>query len=135
MTEYEIADLAVSTQGLFWQQVQALQGSFQNVLTIVERFMTVLFGYLIVAYFIGAKLTRVQAGIMTALYLFWRVRLGIMVNFLGSNGSIIVGEMKKISPIFITLDNASLLPLLFLLSILTLASRHFMWSVRHPTTG
>ena len=134
MTEYEIAELAVSTQELFWQQAQVAQGVFQNVLTIMERFMTVLFGYLIVSYFIGAKLTRVQAGIMTALYLFWLGRLGIVLSGLGSNGNIVLGEMKKISPIFITRGDTSMLPLFFLLSVLTLASIYFMWSVRHPKT-
>ena len=133
MTEYEIADLAVSTQAIFWQQWQVAQGAFENMLSILERFITVLFGYLIVAYFIGAKLSRVQAGIMTALYLFWLSRLGIVLGVLANNANIILDEMRKISPI-LAVSIPSLLMLYFLLSILTFASLYFMWSVRHPKT-
>ena len=133
MTEYEIADLAASTQAIFWQQWQVAQGSFENMLSIMERLITVLFGYLIVAHFIGAKLSRVQAGIMTALYLFWLSRLFMVLGLLANNANIIFDEMRKISPIF-TVSIPSLLMLYFLLSMLTLASLYFMWSVRHPKT-
>ena len=133
MTEYEIADLAASTQAIFWQQWQVAQGSFENMLSIMERLITVLFGYLIVAHFIGAKLSRVQAGIMTALYLFWLSRLFMVLGILANNANIIFDEMRKISPIF-TVSIPSLLMLYFLLSMLTLASLYFMWSVRHPKT-
>jgi hypothetical protein len=133
MTEYEIADLAVSTQAIFWQQWQVAQGAFQNMLTIMERLITVLFGYLLVAHFIGAKLSRVQAGIMTALYLFWVSRLFMVLGLLANNANIIFDEMRKISPIF-AVSIPSLLMLYFLLSMITSASLYFMWSVRHPKT-
>jgi hypothetical protein len=133
MTEYEIADLAVSTQELFWQEWQAAQGTFQLVLDLSERFMTVLFGYLIVAYFIGAKLTSVQAGIMSMLYLFWLWRLSIAIYTLSDTGKVILSEMEKTSPDLVVAI-PSVWNLIFLYSILTLASLYFMWSVRHPKT-
>jgi hypothetical protein len=133
MTEYEIADLAVSTQELFWQEWQAAQGTFELVLDLSERFMTVLFGYLIVAYFIGAKLTSVQAGIMSMLYLFWLWRLSIVIYTLSDTGKVILSEMGKTSPDLVVAI-PSVWNLIFLYSILTLASLYFMWSVRHPKT-
>jgi hypothetical protein len=38
MTEYEIADLAVSTQELFWQQAQTLQGTLEQAFNALEYF-------------------------------------------------------------------------------------------------
>lgn len=133
MTEYEIADLAVSTQELYWQQAQALQGIMDHTFNTLEYFGTLLFGYLMVAYFIGAQLTRVQVVILTTLYLFWVVRLGIVLNVVLISGQIIIGEMGKISP-----DLIPTIPSLWgpyaILTLLTLASLYFMWNVRHPKT-
>lgn len=133
MTEYEIADLAVSTQAIFWQQWELAQGSFTNINIVFDRFGTVLFGYLIVAYFIGAKLTRVQAGIMTALYLFWLGRLGIALKLVMTGASSIRNEMGKLPS-----DLEQAIPSFFwlyaLCSVLILGSLYFMWTVRHPKT-
>jgi hypothetical protein len=133
MTEYEIADLAVSMQELYWQQAQALQGILEQAFNTFEYFGTLLFGYLIVAYFIGAQLTRVQVGILTTLYLFWVVRLGVVLNLLLYSGQITIGEMRKISPDLIP-PMPSVSGPYAILTILTLASLYFMWSIRHPKT-
>ena len=58
MTEYELVDLALSTQALFYQQGQVAQTHAELLMGGLQNFMTILFGYLFVAYFIGAKLTR-----------------------------------------------------------------------------
>jgi hypothetical protein len=133
MTEYEIAELAVSTQELYWQQAQVLQGTLEQVFNTFEYFGTLLFGYLMVAYFIGAQLTRVQVGILTTLYLFWVVRLGVVMNIILNGGQITIGEMRKISPDLI-LPNAPVWGPYAILTFLTLASLYFMWTVRHPKT-
>jgi hypothetical protein len=131
MTEYEIADLAVSTQAIFWQQWQVVQGIADRAVALVQAFGNLLFGYLIVAYFVGGQLTRVQSAILTALYLFWQVRICGQLYGIWINGNIVLGEMRKISPDH---DPAvpSILGVLTLLTVLTLASLYFMWSVRHP---
>jgi hypothetical protein len=99
----------------------------------LEYFGTLLFGYLMAAYFIGAKLTRVQVGIFTTLYLFWVVRLGVVLNIVLISSRITIGEMRKISP-----DLLLAIPSIWgpyaILTLLTLASLYFMWSVRHPKT-
>jgi hypothetical protein len=133
MTEYEIADLAVSTQELYWQQAQALQGILELVFTTLEYFGTLLFGYLMVAYFIGAQLTRVQVVILTTLYLFWVVRLGIVLNVVSISGQMIIGEMRKISPDLVPASPSVWGPYA-ILTFLTLASLYFMWNARHPKT-
>ena len=58
MTEYEIADLAIS-RGL---EIHALTANYQAMIdsrgVLTQQFMTVLFAYLAAAYFIGATLSR-----------------------------------------------------------------------------
>ena len=131
MTEYEIADLAVSTQELVWLQAQVLQGNLQQAFNTLEYFGTLLFGYLMVAYFIGAQLTRVQVGILTTLYLFWVVRLGVMMNVVFITSQNTIDEMRKVSPDFIVSIPSIWGPYTILL-FMTLASLYFMWSIRHP---
>ena len=133
MTEYEIADLALSTQAILWQQLQMAQGMADRISNFVQSFSNLLFGYLIVSYFVGAQLTRVQSAILTALYLFWQVRLGVAIYAVVINSKSVLREIRKNSP---DLDLAvpALTWLLFLMSLLSLASIYFMWSVRHPKT-
>jgi len=54
MTEYELIDA-----------YQSVEASWQGAVSI---FISILFAYLVTAYFAGAKLTRVQAAIVTGLY-------------------------------------------------------------------
>jgi len=75
-----------------------LQGILDQVFNTLEYFGTLLFGYLMVAYFIGEKLTRVQVGILTMLYLFWVVRIGIVLNVITIGSQTIIGELRKNSP-------------------------------------
>ena len=98
MTDYEIADLALSTQEIFWQLSQLGQGSTERIYDLLQEFGNLLFGYLMVSYFVGAQLTRVQTAILTVLYPFWQVRVALAINAIMTNAVIILGEMKKISP-------------------------------------
>jgi hypothetical protein len=129
MTEYEIADLAVSTQELFIQQWQLAQGMGERAFDVIQQFGNLLFGYLIVAYFIGAKLTKVQLAILNALYLIWHLSLFRNLSIINLNADFLLGEMRKISP-ELTPTAPSLLAGLSLLSCLILASFYFMWSIR-----
>jgi hypothetical protein len=133
MTEYEIAELAVSTQELFWQQTQVMQGFAELTGGFFERFMTVLFGYLIVVYLIGARLTRVQAGILTMLYLFWLARLAMGVNLMMSGAFDTLDAMKILQP-DLAIPSSPILSMFALLLLSTVASLYFMWNVRHSKT-
>jgi hypothetical protein len=131
MTEYEIADLAVSTQAIFFQQWELAQGAGERAAAVAQQFGNLLFGYLIVAYFIGAKMTKVQLAILNVLYLIWQLRILLTLSIVGGNADILLGEMREISP-ELTPTGPSLLPSIALLSCLILASLYFMWTIRHP---
>ena len=133
MTEYEMADLALSTQAIFWQQIEVGQGHMERIFDFFQQFGQLLFGYLIVAYFIGAKLTRVQAAIFTALYVFWLVRSIIAFNVIWMAGQYTLGELREISPDY-NVSIPSVWGIYSLLLCLTLGSLYFMWTVRHPQT-
>ena len=133
MTEYEIADLAVSTQAVFFQQLELAQGMGDRALGLLQQFGNLLFGYLLVAYFVGANLTRVQTAILTTLYLAWQARISAVLYGISANGGVLIEEMARTSPdITLRLTVPSLMPTYVLLAGLTLASLYFMWSIRHP---
>ena len=133
MTEYEIADLAVSTQAVFFQQLELAQGMADRVLGLVQQFGNLLFGYLIVAYFVGANLTRVQTAILNTLYLAWQARISAMLYGIYANAAVLLEEMAETSPDTTgALTVPSLTPTYVLLAGVTLASLYFMWSIRHP---
>ena len=133
MTEYEIADLAFSTQELFFQQWQLGQGIAERAFDGIQQFGQLLFGYLIVAYFVGAKLTKVQLAILNVLYLIWQFRVFVTLRILGANADILLGEMREISP-ELTPDAPSMSYFLAVHTAMILASLYFMWSIRHPKT-
>ena len=72
MTEYEVADLVFSRT----MEVQGLGALFQAQLDssgeLIQQFMTVLFGYLVAAHFIGADLSKRQVVIFSSLYAIWQ---------------------------------------------------------------
>ena len=67
MTEYEIADLAFSQK----MEVQGLGSTLISMLGLVSdavtQYMSVLFGYRSVAYFVGADLRKIHLWIFSAL--------------------------------------------------------------------
>ena len=73
MTEYEIADLAMSRQ----MEIQGLSALFMAQIDsqhdVVQQFMTVLFGFLAAAHFIGSKLSRPQVLLFSSLYVAWQI--------------------------------------------------------------
>ena len=131
MTEYEIADLAISTQELFIQQQQLAQGMGERAFDVTQQFGNLLFGYLVVAYLVGAKLTKVQVAILNVLYLTWQLNSFRTLSIINVNAGVLLGQMREISP-ELTPTPPSLLVALSLYSCLILASLYFMWSIRHP---
>ena len=81
MTEYEIADLAFSQQF----EIQGLGDGMMTMLALIAdaitQYMSVLFGYIATAYFVGAKLTRTQLWIFSVLYVFWQLLTISMIGF------------------------------------------------------
>jgi len=138
MTEYEIADLAASRAFEFQGMFSLFQVQIGTVSDGIQQFMSLLFGFLAAAYFIGPSLDRRQTRIFTALYIMWQiwtmaaiVGRGIILTNLGSR----VTEMQGAPPQFLAefplvLTTSSMI----LLTIALVASLYFMWDVRHPKT-
>lgn len=137
MTEYEVADLAFSRT----MQVQGLGALFQAQLDaagdIIQQFMTVLFGYLVAAHFIGANLSRRQAVIFSSLYVIWQTWAIVLHSVRGVGVRITLEEirllrdlpqMTEIMPQIIAVTQFSLL------AAALAASLYFMWDVRRPKT-
>ena len=137
MTEFEIAQLEFMQAERSANLLNLVQTQGSLIQSDATFFTTLLFGYLLVAYFIGASLTRVQVIILNVLYIasigasiFQMTTgaftaIGFLNKFLEVSGN--EGEMSPLNPNYIAYGVA-----LNLAMILT--SLYFMWSVRHPKT-
>lgn len=121
MTEYELADLVISAQG--------------TLTPVVSLMVTVLTGYLIVAWLAGDKLTRAQVILVSTLFVFieaivmysWVARWTIVSVYYSE--LVALNAFKYQAP---TIWAAPIFVGLFTLAML--ASLKFMWDVRHPKT-
>jgi hypothetical protein len=147
MTEYEIADLALSGAELIKTQsaINLNQGSL--IVDNLTLFYSLLFGYLLAAYAAGKKLSTMQAAILTGLYL-------AAVAYNRFYGFILLTESQfQISRTYqmwqatswqeivtavtsspaLTAQQTGILAYTTAFIVLSvLASLLFMWSVRHP---
>jgi hypothetical protein len=137
MTEYEMADLVLSTQEGIRQQVGLVQDMMSLALSSLSVYFSLIFGYLLVAYFVGANLTRAQNVILTLLYIASMIlnRSGMLSIQLGGKDLII--DLMELSPdarlVFIFSD-AGVVIVLTVVAASIAASLYFMWRVRHPKT-
>jgi hypothetical protein len=138
MTEYEIADLAIS-KGL---EIQELTANYQAMLdsrgTLTQQFMTVLFAYLAAAHFIGATLNRKQAWIFSILYFVWQAWTIILHSVRDLSVRITFDALLELAD-FRTQGSGlpDFMPQVISITQFTLlvaalaASLYFMWDVRH----
>jgi hypothetical protein len=137
MTEYEIADLAFSKQEGLMEMVGLLQTQTGNMTTVTTLYISMLFGYLLVAYFIGAALTRAQSVILTILYLL-TISLNrgsfLSLQLVGQELSKVFIEMAPdASPVFVFTDAGIVFSTALFVATIA-GSLYFMWRVRHPGT-
>ena len=140
MTEYEIADLAMSRQ----LEIQGLGDNLMTMIGLVAdaitQYMSVLFAYIGVAYFVGAKLSRVQLWIFTVLYVFWQLLTVSAIGFRAVSGALMAGRLEELleeAPRQFDASGASAWlgsSFVTLLLLALMASLYFMWSVRHLKT-
>jgi hypothetical protein len=147
MTEYEIADLALSGAELIKTQsaINLNQGSL--IVENLTLFYSLLFGYLLAAYAAGKKLSTMQAAILTGLYL-------AAVAYNRFYGFILLTESQvqmsrtyqlwqatswqeivtavTYSPALTAQQTAIMAYTTAFIVLAVLASLLFMWSVRHP---
>jgi hypothetical protein len=137
MTEYEIADLALSTQEGLRQHVGLVQEQASLAISSLSVYFSLIFGYLLAAYFVGANLTRAQSVILTLLYLssIFLNRSGFLsIQLGGKNLNMGLMELNPDArPVFL-LSDAGIVFTMAVSTALIVASLYFMWSVRHPKT-
>jgi hypothetical protein len=147
MTEYEIADLALSSAELITSQYAIGQNQGGLVVDNLTLFYSLLFGYLLAAYAVGKKLSTVQAAILTVLYLaavIYNRFFGFMLLSESMLGVSSWDQMMQatspsevataaISSPAMTADQSGVLAFVTVFVVLAVvASLFFMWSVRHP---
>jgi len=118
MTPYEFADLSQST--------------FGNSMTCFALILSVVSGYLVTTYLVGAKLTRFQATILTTIFLFVMVFLAWSMSayaywgtFYGSQNKGDVALAEYFRPGVWAVGTVAILNLLTIAMCLL-----FMWNVR-----
>ncbi|MEH6570670.1 MAG: hypothetical protein V7709_16440 [Halioglobus sp.] len=136
MTEFELQQLDYMET----ERIQGLLGLIQSQAELIANdatmMSTLLFGYLVVAYFVGGHLTKVQAAIFSTLY----VAAFLANSFSATNSALVaVGFQARYVELSGATGSPSLTPIfMFLGAMLNLSmllgSLYFMWSVRHPKT-
>ena len=137
MNEFELAELAILQQTYFLELEMVTQGYVALVETEASILLSLIFGYLLVAHFIGTSITRMQVTIFNALYLF--TTLSSLAVYNGHYGSVVYSVNRLLEenaitaqeiPITGTPGSAQLVVLAYLAMIVS--SLYFMWTVRHP---
>jgi hypothetical protein len=143
MTEYEALDLQL-------QRWELLHQNEEMLLLVITLYLTIMFAYLVAAFFAGAKLSKGQvligSGIFTAAAVFTVSQIFIYLSEMDDQGVAIgqhyvdmASEFKK--PDYLVLANDISKNAIFdwsdatIISLLVagiVASLYFMWSVRHP---
>jgi hypothetical protein len=121
MTEYELADLLASFSG--------------DTLVYIPLFISILSGYLVVAWLVGNRLTRAQVVLINALYIAvllllgasWAKRVSVALSY--------QRELIAMNPRRVEVMGDWLIPIVTLIAIAFLiGSLKFMWDIRHPKT-
>ena len=137
MNEFELAQLEFMQAERNANLLDLVQTQGSLIQSDATQFTTLLFGYLLVAYFIGANLSKIQVSILNVLYvasisatIFQMttgafVAIGFLNRFLEISGN--EETVTAINPNYIGFGVALNLALI-------ITSLYFMWSVRHPRT-
>jgi hypothetical protein len=99
----------------------------------VTLYLTTVSAYLLVAYFVGADLDRLQTTIISVLFLFFAVAFVFAIQASLVNMVSIGNELKVIRPDWIVFASTPFnLACLVVDTGGVLASLYFMWHIRHP---
>jgi hypothetical protein len=135
MTEYEMASLALQKTEVVQVQVQLIQAQAVLVGDTATTYITLLSGYLIVAYLLGGKLSKRDLTILNGLYVTFM--FGSILSMSTAHGAGIrqyqrLLEMTSEPSIDVLWTQESMIISLSWLTLAALASLYFMWSIRHP---
>jgi predicted neutral ceramidase superfamily lipid hydrolase len=137
MTEFESAQLVYMQAERAGNLMSLIQAQGELIQNDATQFTTLIFGYLLVAYFIGSHLTKVQVVILNTLYI---ASVGSTVFQMVTGGLTAMGFLERFYEVSEnTRELSAMNPdyLLFGVALniaLIIASLYFMWSVRHPKT-
>lgn len=122
MTEYEMTDIIMSRFGHMTEQA--------------SLYFALVSGYLITAYVVGARLTRLQVTVINTLYCLWTI--GILGGYINTVSDTIELEQAirgvGTTPTAGKMSDSTFAAYSFAIvqAIGIIASLVFMWSVRHP---
>ena len=130
---------------LFGQRIEFIQESWSMIFTMLAMYLSIITGYLVVAFVAGAELTKPQALIATITYLFGSVMMvvgmvswGEAINQYHSTNAAyweFIGATSYSAQAHADAATDAIDALgLVLLVVGVLAPLYFMWSVRHPNT-
>ena len=137
MTEFETAQLVYMQAERAGNLMTLIQTQGELIQNDATQFTSLIFGYLLVAYFIGSHLTKVQVIILNVLYI---ASVGSTVFQMVTGGLAAMGFLERFYEVSNNTRELSALNANYLLFGVTLnltliiASLYFMWSVRHPKT-
>ena len=125
MTEYELGELLHNNYDGLWQSAQ--------------MYFTLVSAYIVVAYLVGQKLTRVQIGIITGLYLVWVIGItqahySTSVQMIQVSDSLLAIGSDILPRAVRDQTRAGVYSFALVQVLGIIASLYFMWSVRHPKT-
>ena len=115
--------------------IQAAQATWANVITLTTVEITLLSGYIIMAYLAGKELDRSQVTIVNALYLLLSLFVLMGIYSLAARAtemaalSIEISGKRELGPqIWLPIG------VVVIFAFCITASMKFMWDVRHPKT-
>jgi hypothetical protein len=133
--EFETAQLALMNAERILGNIEIVQGQSEIIYSNVSQGNTLLFGYLIAAYFIGANLTKPQLVILNALYIilsltsiFGLLAGGMQITEMQVNLELLA-DLSSVDPV---LTEKIVWVAVATQIFMVLASLYFMWTIRKP---
>ena len=136
---------AFEQSDLYYKRLEFIQESWNTIFTMLAMYLSIVTGYLVVAYAAGAQLKKSQVFIASVTYLFGAVMMvagmvswGLIINqthttneyWFAFFGATTFAAQSREEAAISQIDIFSWL----LLMMGTLAPLYFMWTVRHPKT-
>jgi hypothetical protein len=124
MTEYEMMDIIVNR--------------FATMTDQAALYFALVSGYLLAAFIVGARLTRLQVFVVNSLFIMWTS--GLLMGWSSALGAILdldaAIRQLELQTVGSNIDQSAASAYLFSIVQIVgiLASLIFMWSVRHPKT-
>ena len=135
MTEFELTELAFMEKSHLIELEMVTQGYVATLQTEATILLSFIFGYLLVAHFIGKDLTRVQVSIINTLYLLTVISdlfvyKGLYESITLSSQRMIDEGSREVYQLAIVGTPTGLKFVVSAYALMIVASIYFMWSVR-----